>query len=144
MTKRPRRANRQLSLERSVKAAKAIYWTKSRLRKLLPGVFSPGREAHFARALMALSEWPDLSREQVLEDASRIEPRRLAGGRWSWASIEAALREYADRALNGIVADKLRETLAGLDERTRERFMELVVESLPEEGTGNLSVTELI
>src|SRR5262249_5482371 len=131
--KRPRRSNSPLDIVRGIKTQKAIYWTTSRLQKLLPGVFSPGREAYFARALMALREWPDLNREQVMEAASRTEPRPRMGGRWSWLDPLPALRKYADQAPDGIDTDKLREVQASLDERPREEFMKLVVENLPEE-----------
>jgi hypothetical protein len=134
MTKRPRRANSSLSIVRGIKTQKAIYWTKSKLQKLLPGMFSPGREAYFARAMMALREWPELSGEQIIEATSRINPRRLMGGRWAWPkSDETLMREYADRAPNDAIdPDKLREAFADMNRRTRERFMELVVERVGE------------
>jgi hypothetical protein len=76
---RPRRSNSALSIVRGIKTLKVIYWTTSRLRKLLPGVFSTAREEHFGRALAALNKWAKLNPERALEDASRINPRRLDG-----------------------------------------------------------------
>ena len=43
------------------------------------------------------------------------------------------MREYADRAPeDGVDVDRLRDTLAGMNEDARLRFMELLVEALPE------------
>ena len=70
--KRPRRSNSPLDIVRGIRTLKTIYRTKSKLRKLLPGVFSPGREAYFARALTALREWPELSREQWSTRAAAV------------------------------------------------------------------------
>jgi hypothetical protein len=148
--RRPRRSNQSLSIVRGIKTLKTIYWTTSRLRKLLPGVFSTAREEHFGRAIAALKSWPERTKEQIIDDGSRINPRRLRvwpklkpgqdpdiGYRtepawcWSWPkSMETLMREYADRAApeDGIDTDKLRKALKGMDRRTRERFMGLVVE----------------
>jgi hypothetical protein len=82
--RRPHRSNRPLSIVRGIQTLKTIYWTKSRLRKLLPGVFSTAREEHFARAVRALNAWPERTGEEILEAASRIDPRRLMNGRWAW------------------------------------------------------------
>ena len=49
-TKRPHRSNSPLDIIRDIKTQKVIYWTVSRLQKLLPGVFSSAREDHFAKA----------------------------------------------------------------------------------------------
>jgi hypothetical protein len=131
---RPRRSNQSLSIVRGIKTLKVYYWTTARLRKLLPGVFRKARQEHFAKAVRALKAWPLRSKEQILDDASRINPLPLMDGRWLWPnSVLMFMREYADRAPeDGIDTDKLRKVLAGMDDRTRERFMELVIESLPE------------
>jgi hypothetical protein len=139
--RRPHRSNSPLDIIRDIKTQKVIYWTVSRLQKLLPGVFNTAREDHFARALEALNKWPKLNPEQILENAARddAKPRRLMNGGWAWPhhGIERQLREYADRApSDSIDLDKLRETLDGMDDRTRLRFMEMVVEALPpQKGT---------
>jgi hypothetical protein len=52
--RRPRRSNQPLSIVRGIQGHKTIYWTKSRLRKLLPQVFSTARAEHFAKAVKAL------------------------------------------------------------------------------------------
>jgi hypothetical protein len=141
--KRPQRSNSAVDIVRGIKTLKTIYWTTSRLMALLPRVFSNKREEHFARALQALKAWPEKNPEQNLEDASRINPRRI-NGRWYWPSydhsVERLLREYADRAPPaGIDPDKfkLRNILAGMDDRTRQRFMEeVVIPNLPpQKGT---------
>jgi hypothetical protein len=59
--RRPRRSNSALSIVRGI-----IYQTTSRLRKLLPGVFSTARQGHFARAVKALKAWPERTKEQSL------------------------------------------------------------------------------
>jgi hypothetical protein len=133
-TRRPRRSNSALSIVRGIKTLKTIYWTTSRLRKLLPGVFSAAREEHFAKALKVLREWPEKNSEQILDAASRVNVRRGVKGRWLWLDPLRALQTYADRAPpDGIDPDKLRETQAGMDSRTRERFMELLTEGLEDD-----------
>ena len=130
--RRPHRSNSPLSIVRGIQTLKTIYWTSSRLRKLLPGVFSTAREEHFARAVKALNAWPERTKEQIAEDASRINPTRLPiRRRWSWPmSVVTIMREYTDRApQDGIDTDKLSKTLAGMDRRTKERFMGIVVEA---------------
>jgi hypothetical protein len=60
----------------------------------------------------------------------------IALGPWRWNSfdfaLEKRLREYADRApADGIDIDKLRDALSRMDDdRTRERFMEMVIEEI--------------
>jgi hypothetical protein len=45
------------------------------------------------------------------------------------------MREYADRAPeDGVDVDRLRDTLAGMNEDARLRFMELLIEALIGEG----------
>jgi hypothetical protein len=131
--RRPHRSNSPLAIVRGIKTLKTIYWTTSRLRRLLPGVFSTERERHFARAVEALKSLPKLTLEENIEACSRINPGRLMHGRWAWPkSVSTLMREYADRApLEGVDTGKLRKALKGMDRRTRERFMELVVEDLP-------------
>jgi hypothetical protein len=91
--------------------------------------------------LQALNKWPKLNPEQILENAARddVKPRRMMNGGWSWPhhGIERQLREYADRApQNSVDLDKLRETLEGMDDRTRLRFMDMLIEALPpQKGT---------
>src|ERR1700757_2555239 len=46
---------------------KTIYWTKARLQKLLQSVGSTKREEHFAKAIAALTTWPEMDLERVLE-----------------------------------------------------------------------------
>jgi hypothetical protein len=112
----PKRSNSPLDIVRGIKTLKTIYWTTSRLLKLIPSVFSNKREEHFARALAALKKWPELNPEQVLEQASRISPKHRPLSRtWAWHSydhgVEKRMREYADRAPeDGIDIDKLRES----------------------------------
>ncbi len=110
MRRRPHRANQSLAIVRGIKTAKAIYCTTGRLRKLLPGVFSTAGEQHYARAVAVLRNWPERTRQQNIEAASRINPRRLMGNRWSWPKSAAAMmREYADRAPeDSIDTEKLR------------------------------------
>ena len=45
--RRPRLSNSPLAIVRGIRILKTIYWTTSRLRKLLPKVFSMEREDHF-------------------------------------------------------------------------------------------------
>jgi len=56
--KRPRRpgiSNSPVDIVRGIKTLKTIYWTTSRLLKLVPGVFSTSREEHFGK-----SDWASL------------------------------------------------------------------------------------
>jgi hypothetical protein len=134
----PRRSNSPLDIVRGIKTLKTIYWTTARLLKLVPRVFSNKREEHFGRALAALKKWPELNPEQVIEQASRISPQyRPLSRTWAWPShdhgVEKRMREYAERAPeDGVDVAVLRETLAGMNEEARLRFMELLVEALPE------------
>jgi hypothetical protein len=117
--KRPRRSNSPLDIARGIKTLKTIYSTKSKLRKLLPGAFSPGREEHFARAMLALREWRELSREQIIEATSRINPRRLMGGRWAWPDPLPELQKYAAlRRMPSIPTSCVRHLRAWIEERS--------------------------
>jgi hypothetical protein len=103
--------------------------------RLPPGVYSTARAEHFARALKALKNWPERTPEQILDEAARTNPTwRPIERRWFWPkSMLTVMQEHADRApSDGIDAGKLRKTLAGMDRRTKERFMNLLVEQLPE------------
>ena len=97
---------------------KTIYWTTSRLRKLLRGVFSTARQEHFAKAVKALKAWPERTKEQNIDDASRINPRkRMDGGHYWPTSMLTLMEEYADRApAEGIDPVKLRAVLSTLNE----------------------------
>jgi hypothetical protein len=133
VSRRPRRSNQSLSIVRGIKTLKVYYWTTARLRKLLPRVFSTARQEHFAKAVKALKAQPLRTKEQILEDASRINPVRMTNGRYSWPKATLTMmREYADRApVNGVDSDKLREALASMGDGPREEFMKLVIESMP-------------
>jgi len=97
--RRPRRSNSALSIVRGIAGQKTIYWTTSRLRKLLRGVFSTVRQEHFAKAVKALKAWPERTKEQNLDDASRINPRkRMDGGHYLPTSMLTLMEEYADCA----------------------------------------------
>jgi hypothetical protein len=133
VSRRPRRSNQSLSIVRGIKTLKVYYWTTSRLRKLLPGVFSTARQEHFAKLVRALKALPTPTKKQIIDDASRINPRRRMDGSYSWPkSMLTMMREYADRAPEeGIDSDKLREALASMGDGPREEFMKLVIESMP-------------
>jgi hypothetical protein len=132
--RRPRRSNSSLWIVRGIITQKVIYWTISRLRRLLPGVFSAAREEHFAKALKVLREWPEKSSEQILDEASRDNPRRGVNGRWWWPDPVKALQSYADRAPDDVIdTDELRKVLAGLDDGRKEQFMELLTEELEDD-----------
>jgi hypothetical protein len=75
--RQPQRSNQSLSLDRSISAVKTIYWTSSRLQKLLRRVVKNDRQEWFAARVRALKSWPVRTKEQIMEDASRINPRRL-------------------------------------------------------------------
>ena len=97
--RRPRRSNSALSIVRGIAGQKTIYWTTSRLRKLLRGVFSTARQEHFAKAVKALKAWPERTKEQNIDDASHINPRkRMDGGHYWPTSMLTLMEEYADRA----------------------------------------------
>ena len=132
--RRPRRSNDPISIVRAIRTAKAIYWTSAKLRKLLPGVYSTARQEHFARAVKALRSWPELTRDENFAAASRVQPRRLMYGKWSWPkSMVTGMREYAEDApAEDVDTDKLRQTLGSMDRRTKERFMDLLADELPE------------
>jgi hypothetical protein len=147
-TRRPRRSNSPLSIVRGIKTQKVIYWTISRLRRLLPGVSSTKREEHFAKALKVLREWPEKSSEEILDKASRDNPRRGVNGRWWWPDPVKALQSYADSAPDDDVfdTDKLRKVLAGMDDGIKEQFMKVLTEDLedvPNDQAPGLHVSTL-
>jgi hypothetical protein len=45
--RRPRRSNQSLTLDRSMKALKVIYWTESRLRRLLRRIIKNDQQEWF-------------------------------------------------------------------------------------------------
>ena len=53
---------------------------------------------------------------------------------WSWPkSMVTGMREYAEDApAEDVDTDKLRQTLGSMDRRTKERFMDLLADELPE------------
>ena len=146
-TRRPRRSNSPLSIVRGIKTQKVIYWTISRLRRLLPGVSSTKREEHFAKALKVLREWPEKSSEEILDKASRDNPRRGVNGRWWWPDPVKALQSYADSAPDEVVdTDKLRKVLAGMDDGIKERFIEVLtgdLEDVPDDQPPGLHISTL-
>lgn len=126
--RRPKRSNPTINLDRSLKAIKTIYWTTDRLHKLLRRIVRNDRQEWFAARVRALKSWPERTKEQILEDASRINPRRLMNGRWAWPSLLAIERERIPPE-NSIDTDALRDVLAGLDNRQGDRLIELLAES---------------
>ena len=147
LPRRPRVSNSPLNIVRGITTLKTIYWTISRLRKLLPTLLSTAREDHFGRKLDALRKWaaehPETN-DEMLERAAKSGPWCLTGivngkrvriGPYRWRGydhgLERRLIEYAKAAPEeGIDADKLREALDGMPEEARSRFMELIVEKM--------------
>jgi hypothetical protein len=129
--RRPRRSNSALSIVRGIAGQKTIYWTTSQLRKLLRRVVKNDRQEWFAARVLALKSWPERTKEQILEDASRINPRRLMNGRWAWPKRELEIQRELLRSApeHAIDIDALRIVLAELDERQGERLIEMLAES---------------
>jgi len=127
--------SRLASIERSLKPAKTIYWTETRLRKLLPRVIQGEleREQWFAARVRSLASWPKRTTEEILEAGSRVNPARLMDGRWAWPASELAIqRKLAATAPEPTInVPALRRVLSGLDERQGERFLEMLVQQMP-------------
>ncbi len=129
--KRPRRANESLSTDRGVKAQKIIYWTEAKLQKLLLRLIKKDRQEWFAARVRALKSWPVRTRQQHLEAASRINPRRLMDGRWAWPKGELEIQRDLLRSApeNGIDIDALRRELAKMSPDAGEKLIKMLVES---------------
>jgi hypothetical protein len=129
--RRPRRSNQSLTLNRGIESLKTIYWTESKLRKLLRRLVKNDRQKWFAARVKALNSWPERTKEQILDDASRINPRRLMDGRWAWPKRELEIqRELLKSAPeNRIDLERLRAELEQMDTRTGERLVEMLAES---------------
>lgn len=112
--RRPRRSNRSLTTERELAATRVIYWTASRLQRLLRRIIKNDHQEWFAARVRELKSWPLRTKEQILDDASRINPRRLMDGRWAWPKRELEIqRELLKSAPEeGIDVDELRKALA--------------------------------
>ena len=126
--RRLRRSNQSLTLDRSMKAIKAIYWTESRLQKLLSRIIRNDRREWFAARVRALKSWPERTKEQIMADASRINPTPLMNGRWAWPKSQLAIERDLVPPEDGIDADALRAVLAKLDNRQGDRLIELLAE----------------
>ncbi len=129
--RRPHRSNRPLGLDRSLKALKTIYWTKSTFQKLLRRLVRNDREEWFAARVRALKDWPERTSEQIIDGASRINPRRLMDGRWAWPKREREIQQELLRSApeDGIDIGALRDLLSKLDNRQGDRLNELLAES---------------
>jgi hypothetical protein len=119
-SRRPRRSNSALDIVRGIRTQKVIYWTQARLLALLRRVTRNKREEWFAARIAALKSWPERTPEQILDSASRIDPRRLIHGRWSWPKSQLAVEWELVPLPEGLAVDTkaLRAELEGMDTRT--------------------------
>lgn len=120
--RRPHRSNDSLSTSRAIKTLKVIYWTQARLAALVRRITSNKREEWFAARVKELRSWPKRTPEQIMEAGSRINPRRLMDGRWSWPKSEVAIQQDRVPPENSIDIDKLRQLLETMDNRTGEKL----------------------
>src|SRR5262245_29015776 len=137
--RRPHRSNpptfttRLASIERAVqpRKKKRIYWTEAKLLQLMRSLIKPGRERWFAARLKELRSWPNRSAEEILEAASRIQPRRLMHGQWAWPKSELSIQRdlLLSAPVHGIDQIKLRGALAQVDNRAGDRLIQMLVES---------------
>ena len=112
-------------------AVKRIYWTEAKLLKLFRSLIKPDRQQWFTARVRELKSWPVVDKEQVLEAAAQIQPKRLMGGRWAWPTRELEIQRDLLRSApeNGIDLDGLREALAMMDDRAAGRLIEMIAES---------------
>jgi hypothetical protein len=146
MTKRPRRSNQLLTFDRNLNKQKVIYWTTGRLQKLLRRLIRKDREDWFAARIQALRSWPDRTREQILDDASRVNPTRApdsrvkigdrwrfvpGAGKWAWPKSELAIQRELLRSApeDGIDIDALRKALDELSTGAGAELVELIADS---------------
>ena len=110
---------------------KRIYWTEAKLLKLFRSLIKPDRQQWFTARVRELKSWPVVDKEQVLEAAAQIQPKRLMGGRWAWPKRELEIQRDLLRSApeNGIDLDRLREALATMDDRAADRLIEMIAES---------------
>jgi hypothetical protein len=86
--RRPQRPNKSLGIEHRLTSIRTIYWTESKLRKLLRRIIRNDRQEWFAARVRELKNWPERTKDQIMDDACTIRPKRLMDGRWSWPSRE--------------------------------------------------------
>ena len=112
-------------------AVKRIYWTEAKLLKLFRSLIKPDRQQWFTARVRELKSWPVVDKEQVLEAAAQIQPKRLMGGRWAWPKRELEIQRDLLRSApeNRIDLDRLREALATMDDRAADRLIEMIAES---------------
>ena len=110
---------------------KRIYWTEAKLLKLFRSLIKPDRQQWFTARVRELKSWPVVDKEQVLEAAAQIQPKRLMGARWAWPKRELEMQRDLLRSApeNGIDLDRLREALATMDDRAADRLIEMIAES---------------
>ena len=118
-------------LTRPATDIKRIYWTEAKLLRLFRDLIKPDRRQWFAARVRELQSRPEVDKEQVLEAAARIQPKRLMGGRWAWPKRELEIQRDLLRSApeNGIDLDGLREALAMMDDRAAGRLIEMIAES---------------
>jgi hypothetical protein len=118
-------------LTRPATDIKRIYWTEAKLLRLFRDLIKPDRRQWFAARVRELQSWPEVDKEQVLEAAARIQPRRLMDGRWAWPKREREIQRDLLRSApeNGIDLDGLRAALAMMDDRAADRLIEMIAES---------------
>ena len=118
-------------LTRPATDIKRVYWTEAKLLRLFRDLIKPDRRQWFAARVRELQSWPEVDKEQVLEAAARIQPRRLMDGRWAWPKRELEIQRDLLRSApeNGIDLDGLREALAMMDDRAADRLIEMIAES---------------
>jgi hypothetical protein len=129
--RRPHRSNSPLGIERRTESLKTIYWTESKLRKLLRRIIRNDRQEWFAARVRELKNWPERTKEEIMDNASRINPKRLMDGKWAWPSRELDIQRklLRDAPKNSIDIGELRNVLAELDNRQGDRLIEILVES---------------
>jgi hypothetical protein len=144
--RRPHRSNSALSIVRGITAQKVIYWTAAKLHRLLRGLIKRDREEWFAARVRALKSWPARTKEQIMDDATRINPgptpdRRIkirnqwrfvpGAGRWTWPKRELEIQRELLRSApeDGIDINELRKVLAELPPGAGESLIKLIAES---------------
>jgi hypothetical protein len=128
--RRPHRSNQALSQDRATRAVKVIYWTEAKLQKLLRRIVKNDRQRWFAARVRALNSWPTRSKDEIMESASRINPRRLMDGKWSWPKSVLAIEREQVPPKDSIDIDALRDVLDELDNRQGDRLIEMIAESV--------------
>jgi hypothetical protein len=116
---------------RPAKAIKRIYWTEPKLQKLFRSLIKPDRQEWFAARVRELQSWPEVDKDQVLEAAARIQPRRLMDGKWVWPKRELEIQLDLLRSApeNRIDLDGLRAAVATMDNRAADRLIAIIAES---------------